>query len=74
MANQEQLTLLKTSITEWNKWRKAQVHILPDLSKADLKGVNLKGADLTLTNLREADLSEADLSEANVSKSSIMWD
>lgn len=45
MANQEQLTLLKTSITEWNKWRKAQIHILPDLSKADLRGQGLNEAD-----------------------------
>jgi uncharacterized protein YjbI with pentapeptide repeats len=38
MANEEHLMILKKGIIFWNKWRKENPNIIPDLTKADLSG------------------------------------
>lgn len=38
MANQEHLSILKKGVYIWNKWRKENPDITPDLTKADLSG------------------------------------
>ena len=43
MANQKHLDILKQGVLEWNRWRRRESTIVPDLSKADLRGANLGG-------------------------------
>ena len=62
MADEEQLTLLKRSVEEWNQWRKEHLETEIDLRSADLSGANLNGANLNYADLIGADLSKADLS------------
>ena len=86
MANEEHLNLLNQGIEDWNKWRKQNPQIEPnlraaDLSWADLSGINLSEADLSdaflykshliETDLRWADLSGANLNEANLSEANL---
>ena len=58
MANPEHLKILKQGVEVWNKWRRGNPDIRPDLSEAnlteaDLVDANLKGADLKETRLYE---------------------
>ncbi|RPJ08555.1 MAG: hypothetical protein EHM37_16640, partial [Deltaproteobacteria bacterium] len=62
MANPEHLKLLMQGVGVWNRWRKRQPGIKPDLSLAKLAGIT---PDYNL-NLSEADLSGADLSDAKL--------
>jgi uncharacterized protein YjbI with pentapeptide repeats len=75
MANDEHWALLKQGVqTVWNKWRRENPEIKPDLANVELsninlcgvdfKGVNLNGANLSGTDLSQADLREVDLSGA----------
>ncbi len=82
MANEEQVALLMSQVSDWNKWRKANPGervdlfdadlsganlMLADLRKADLRLANLSGAQLSMADLRGADVSQADLSGADLS-------
>jgi len=64
MANGEHLAILEQGVETWNKWRKKNARIIPDLSGADLcdrhftnvysnklKGLNLDDANLRGTKL-----------------------
>ena len=71
MANQEQLTILKRSVGEWNWWRLGNPDVTIDLSGVDLTGaylsrVNLEGANLSGADLKGADFWRADLTRANL--------
>ena len=66
MANEEHVAQLNRGVKVWNKWRKENPNIEPDLagaqlSKMDLEGVNLFQTNLSLANLGGANLIEADL-------------
>jgi len=77
MADPKQLKVIRQGIEGWNRWRKDNPELRPDLSRASLRKVDLSGADLREANLRRADLRKtilreallrrADLSEANLS-------
>jgi uncharacterized protein YjbI with pentapeptide repeats len=76
MANDEHVALLKQGVDAWNKWRRENPDVQPDLGGADLGGADLKlamlrEAFLSGANLRRADLSEADVSEAGLSGASL---
>lgn len=66
MANIEQLNILRTGIENWNKWRRDNHSVKPDLSGADLKNINLKGADLTSVDFSGSMLVGADFSLSNL--------
>jgi uncharacterized protein YjbI with pentapeptide repeats len=77
MANDEHWALLRQGVkTVWNKWRRENPEIKPDLANVDIpninlcgvdfKGVNLSSANLSGADLYQADLSEVDLSGANL--------
>jgi uncharacterized protein YjbI with pentapeptide repeats len=73
MANQEHLEILKQGVDTWNKWRKENIDIQPDLSRANLFGIylnkaNLSNAILANAHLEGANLSEAHLEGANLKK------
>ncbi len=64
MANDEHLRILLAAISstdpsQWNKWRKENPHLVPDLKNADLCGADLRGADLSGSDLRGANLTQA---------------
>src|SRR4051812_21001019 len=61
MANDEHVALLKQGVDAWNKWRKKNPHIRPDLRDADLRGADLRDADLTVADLTGANLIGANL-------------
>ncbi|MBK6948374.1 MAG: pentapeptide repeat-containing protein [Haliscomenobacter sp.] len=66
MANEEHLAILKQGVEEWNRWRKENPKIEPDLSGADLERVGLEGADLERVDLSDANLCRAYLIGANL--------
>ncbi|MBI3941524.1 MAG: toll/interleukin-1 receptor domain-containing protein [Chloroflexi bacterium] len=79
MANEEHLAVLKQGVEVWNKWRRENPDIQPDLSEADLRGepdlskADLRGANLSKANLFRADLSGGYLSEAHLSEAHLVW-
>jgi hypothetical protein len=68
MANPEHLAILKRGIEEgievWNKWRRENMGIIPDLSAADLSGANLSDVYFWRTDLDSVNLSGANLLRA----------
>ena len=62
MANPEHLKILEQGVEGWNKWRKENPDVRPDLIEANLEGANLSGAHLRVANLEGANLSGANLS------------
>ncbi len=76
MANPEHLAKLKGGVETWNRWRKDNPKVKPDLSEADFHGADLSDADLCRTNLTDAKLpsvsmARADLSDADLSRTDL---
>lgn len=81
MANAEHLSILKSGVEAWNRWRYRSDRTIPDLYDADLRHYDLRGANLrraglsktslTLCNLEGADLREADLYEADLFRTNL---
>ena len=72
MGNKEHFSILKRGVDYWNRWRRKNRYLSPDLSKlrlrgADLRGANLRNMDLSWADLRNADLRGVDLRETNLS-------
>ncbi|MBW8017082.1 MAG: hypothetical protein FVQ82_12925 [Planctomycetes bacterium] len=72
MANPKHVEKLRQGVKAWNKWRKENPDITPDLSRAkligaDLRKVNLSGVNLSGVNLSNSDLSGANFGKANLS-------
>src|ERR1044072_5520569 len=61
MAKLEHLERLMQGVASWNKWRKDNPEITPDLSKAKLKNADLRNVDLSSANLNTLDFNRADL-------------
>src|SRR5215211_2573399 len=64
MAKPEHVALLKEGLDGWNKWRRKNRLLEPDLSGANLSKKNLTKAALYHANLTKANLSAANLSMA----------
>jgi len=76
MTNEEHIEILKQGVETWNKWRKKNPELIPELSganlcQANLSGANLIGASLYKANLRGANLSEAVLVTAILYKANL---
>ncbi|NTW82583.1 MAG: toll/interleukin-1 receptor domain-containing protein [Chlorobiaceae bacterium] len=76
MANPEHVAILKQGLDVWNRWRKDNPEIIPDLKEAnlreaDLRDANLRGANVSGADLSGADLSGADLNRAYLDRSNI---
>ncbi len=68
LANPEHLKILKQGVEAWNKWRKENPDIRPDLSNTDLTKADLSQANLSAADLKRADLAEANLYRANLTE------
>jgi hypothetical protein len=66
MANPEHVAILKQGVEVWNRWRRDNLRVEPDLSRAVLSGSDLSGASLHSTNLSNANLSQSVLAHANL--------
>src|ERR1700683_648757 len=71
MANPKQLTRLKKSVEAWNKWRKKNPNLKPDLSGANMTRAKLSKVDLSNSDLTRAILRGTDLKGANLSGASL---
>ncbi len=63
MANEEHVKLLLSGVEAWNKWRKDNRDIIPDLRGVSIS-VNLQDCDLRRAMLQEANLSWTNLQRA----------
>jgi len=76
MANPKHLKILKQGVEPWNKWRKANPQIEPDVSGVDLEGANFRGINLGGSynpengNLGNIDLEGINLSNADLREAS----
>lgn len=66
MAFPEHLAKISLGVKAWNKWRKDNPHIKPNLSGADLGKITLRGAHLCGADISEANLEKAHLIGANL--------
>ncbi len=66
MASKAHLKVLEQGAIAWNRWRRNNPDVQPDLSRAKLYGVNLFGANLSQANLMKADLREAEIGMADL--------
>jgi uncharacterized protein YjbI with pentapeptide repeats len=79
MANPEHVARLREGVNVWNRWRKENALVRPDLSGEDLHDTNLRGMDLSAVdlssraNLRHTDLSWANLHSANLRQADLSW-
>ncbi len=86
MANQEHLDILKQGVETWNRWRVANLDIVPDIAGADLtgpdfakdedsgpnfSGINLAGVEAWDVFLHNADLRGARLQNANLTDATL---
>jgi hypothetical protein len=67
-ADPAHVAVLERGVKHWNKWRKANPEIQPQLLEIDLRDAQLPGVDLRGADLRGALLSNANLSGANLNK------
>ncbi len=71
MANVNHLKMIKQGPDVWNKWRKDNPGIEPDLAQADLSQVELNQADLSETDFRNATLCKATFRGATLTKADL---
>ena len=66
MGNPEHLKILKQGVDSWNRWRKENPNIQPDLSRENLQGNCFDGANLDGTNFKSANLSGSSIFRAHL--------
>ena len=66
MPKDEHIAGLGRGAAVWNAWR-AEYNVMPDLSRAALRGLDLTGFDLSRADLRSADLRGTKLCGADLS-------
>lgn len=71
MANQEQIALLSQGVEVWNEWRKENLKVSINLSKASLTGMDLHGANFDKAIMIGANLTGANLSQASLCEVSL---
>jgi uncharacterized protein YjbI with pentapeptide repeats len=76
MANEEHLEILKQGVEVWNRWRKENPDLRPELSAANLRlaelsAADLRGAGFSGVKLFKVDPSGAKLSEADLSRTDL---
>lgn len=73
MANPDHLKILELGAEAWNKWRKENPKINPNLVGAIIQGKNLSGIDLRKTDLSRAHLEGSNLFAAEMEGARLQW-
>jgi uncharacterized protein YjbI with pentapeptide repeats len=68
MADKEHLKIIRQGVAAWNKWRKNNPGLIPDLTQARLVKADLTKANLSHAHLLWANLFGANLTKANLAK------
>jgi uncharacterized protein YjbI with pentapeptide repeats len=71
MADEAHIAKLHEGVEAWNRWRKENPTVIPDLAGADLEGLILVDFDLSKANLKEAMLCGADLFDARLGEADL---
>ena len=66
MADEEHVALLRQGVKAWNKWRRDNPKVIPNLERAYLEAAQLQEANLSRANLSKAKLRWATLTNANL--------
>lgn len=66
MANREHEIKLNQGVEVWNKWRKDNPGVMPDLSELELWGLDFDGVDFSHTIMSHTNLSGTTLQYANL--------
>lgn len=82
MANPEHLAILEKGVEVWNRWRRDNPDVVPDLSgmiktgqiseQIDLRRVNLSGSELSGSKFYDVNMEEANLRDANLSYATLV--
>jgi hypothetical protein len=72
MANPKHMTRLKKGVEAWNKWRKKNPDLKPDLSGANMTRAKLSKMDLGNSDLARAILRGTDLKDANLGGANLL--
>lgn len=67
MAIEEHLDVLNQGVKKWNKWRKENSDMLPDLRNGRFEAGNFCGANFSHVNFENATIEDAILSNSNLS-------
>jgi uncharacterized protein YjbI with pentapeptide repeats len=65
------LYIVQQGVAEWNRWRKNNPHVTPDLRRTDMDGLNLYLYDLSAADLTDARLTGSFLHSANLTKATL---
>jgi hypothetical protein len=76
VANEEHLKILEQGVEVWNRWRRENPEIIPDLANGDFRNRDFSGANFCDANFHETDLvytnfTGANLKQANLDKSNL---
>jgi hypothetical protein len=64
MANEEHLAILRKGREIWNRWREENPQVIPDLTKADLRGMYFGMFNLDYVDMQGAEIvGDSDLDE-----------
>jgi uncharacterized protein YjbI with pentapeptide repeats len=66
MPNHNHCKILKQGVEAWNRWRRDNLGIRPDLIAADLRRADLRRANLWRADIAHADLEGAKVTDANL--------
>ena len=66
MANPEHVEILKQGVEVWNRWRKKNPQVKPDLCQTNLAKMDLRQANLRASLLSEVDFTGTNLADANL--------
>ena len=73
MANAEHLEILRSGVEKWNKWRKRNLWIKPDLRNVELTSDNLAYANFSSADMAYATIFASDLNNANLQSADLSF-
>ncbi|HAH46704.1 toll/interleukin-1 receptor domain-containing protein [Gimesia sp.] len=73
MANPDHVEIIKQGADAFNKWRRTNPDISPDLSNVKLTGIDLTGINLDGANLEKVDFKNINLSNSSLCNTQMRW-
>jgi uncharacterized protein YjbI with pentapeptide repeats len=71
MANPEHIEILFKGADTWNKWRRENPEVRPNLAKTNIRDASLRGMNLHYTSLSNSHLGGSDLSNSDLSNADL---